>query len=202
MALRIIDHYPAINSINVPKNASVKIEFNSGIIPTSVQSSTFSVNEATTYSTQPGTLGVEYDSDGNCIRAVFQPLINYTANKKYRVYLFQQPNSIISVNNEQLTNAYTFEFTAGTGLLINEFPEGIPSGDLPTSGDVIEIYDSGIYAGLAYSGLRVIETTPLNQTPNVAVNLSSILIQFNTDIASSSSEISGYLEISSVNVLY
>lgn len=204
MALRVIDHYPAINSIDVPKNASVKVVFDTGIVPSSILPSTFSVNDASTYSTQPGILGVEYDSSGVCTTAVFQPLVNFTANKKYRVYLFNSPNSVISTNNQQLTTAYTFEFTVGTGILIDPFPEGIPSGDLPISGEpeYSGIPDSELYQNLITSGFQVIETSPKNQEPNVSVNLSSIIIQFNTDIATDVSELSGYITLTETNVLY
>jgi hypothetical protein len=205
MALRIISHYPAINAIDVPKNASIKVVFNSGINPATVTASTFSVNDAASYSTHPGTLGVEYDSSGVCTTAVFQPIVNFTANKKYRVYLFNTPNSILSVGNEFLTIAYTFEFVAGTGILIDPFPEGIPSGELPVSGELEVggvLVDSGIYTDLIASGFRVIGTTPKHQTPNVDVNLSSIVIQFNTDLVTPSGELSGYISVSEKDVLY
>lgn len=214
MALRVINHYPAINAVDIPKNASVKVVFNSGIVPQSVLPSTFSVNDATTYTTKVGTLGVEYNSSGICDTVVFQPYVfvngsgvisPFTANRKYRVYLFNSPNSVVSTSNEQLVTAYMFEFTVGTGLLIDPFPEGIPSGELPTSGTVevdgIEV-DSGIYSDLIASGFRVIGTTPQNQTPNVAVNLSSIYIQFNTDIATPVADMSGYVTLTSEDVLY
>lgn len=206
MALRVVDHYPAINAINVPKNASVKVEFNTGIVPQSVLSSTFSVNEASTYSTQPGTLGVEYDSSGNCIRAVFQPLINFTANTKYRVYLFNAPNSVVSINNENLTTAYSWEFTAGTGVLVDEFPEGIPSGDLPASGDIIVsgvTLDSGLYTILETQGLLVTETNPHHQEPNVSLDTSGVItITFNTELLTSESDMSGFVSLTTNDVLY
>lgn len=201
MALRVINHYPPINAINVPKNARIKVEFNKGINPASVNYTSFSVNDAGTYSTFPGNLGVEYNSSGVCTTAVFQPLIPMTANTKYRVYLFAAPNSIISVDNEQLSTAYNFEFVVGTGLLAEEFPEGIPSGDLPTSGVEESVVDSGIY-DLTISGLQVIKTWPKHQTPNVPIDTGSVTILFNTNLAMTAEELSGYVAMTVTDVLY
>lgn len=214
MALRVISHYPAINAINVPKNASVKVVFNSGIVPQSVTAQTFSINDASSYTTKVGTVGVEYDSSGVCTTAVFQPYayINgsgvvspFTANKKYRVYLFNSPNSILSVGNEYLTTAYTFEFTVGTGVLSDPFPEGIPSGDLPTSGTIDEdglILDSGLYVGLNYSGLVILHTYPNHQEPNIPTNTGSIRVLFNTDVLTSGVDLSGYVSLTIQDVLF
>lgn len=198
MALRVIDHYPDINAIDVPRNASIKIVFNSGIIPQSVTATSFSVNDSDTYSMHPGTLGIEYTNVGLCNTAVFQPTINFTANKKYTVYVFGTPNSVISIDNEQLLKSYTFEFTTGTGVLIDPFPEGIPSGDLPISG----ITESGtvILSGIAYT-FAVQSTDPQHMEPNQSNTLSGIEITFNTDITSSLAELSGYITIEETPVL-
>ena len=59
-----------------------------------------------------------------------------------------------------------------------------------------------IYNDLVASGFRVIETSPINQTPNIDVNMSSIIIRFNTDIATPVENLSGYITISNVGVLY
>lgn len=205
MSFRIVDHYPTINAINIAKNSSVVIEFNKGIVPQTVDYSHFSVNDASTYSTVVGDLGVEYDTSGVCTMAVFQPTTNMTANTKYRVYVFGNPNSIVSVNNEQLTSTYSFEFTVGTGVLVSPFPEGIPTGVLPTSGTISVsglVLDSGLYTSLETSGLLVVDTYPSNQTPNVAITSGSVRILFNTDLLTSASDMSGFVSLTISDVLY
>lgn len=199
MALRVIDHYPDINEIDVPKNASVKVVFNSGIYPQSLTASTFSVNDSSTYTTHPGTLGVEYTDAGICNTIVFQPAINFTTNVKYRVYVFGTPNSVISTDNEQLLDSYTFEFTAGTGVLVDPFPEGIPSGELAVSG----ISESGIVtlSGTTTS-FTVSSIDPQHMEPNVVTQLSGVTITFTGDITTSVSDLSGHITVEETPVLY
>ena len=204
MALRVINHYPAINAIDIAKNTSIKVEFSEGIVPSSVAYSRFSINDAANFTTVPGTVGVEYNSSGVCTTAVFKPELPLTSFNKYRVYLFPTPNSILSTTNQYLETAYTFDFTVGTGLLIDSFPPGIPSGDLPTSGTVVI---SGVpyndqYEDLLISGYRVIQTWPNHQEPNVPTNSGYINILFNADILTSESDLSGYINIKVTDVLY
>lgn len=198
MSLRIISHYPAINAIDIPRNIYVKVEFNSGIIPGSLDYTHLSVNDASTYATVPGDLGVEYTSSGVSSVVSFQPLLNLTANNKYRVYVFGRPNSVISIGNEQLETTYMWEFTTGTSLLEGQMPEGIPSGELDISGI------PGGDSELSRSGITtfyVVSTDPQNQEPNVATRLSGVYITFNTDVASSLSELSEAITITEECVL-
>jgi len=205
MALRVINHYPAINTVDIPRNIYVKTEFNSGIIPNSLTYTTISVNDAGNFTTVPGSLGVEYNTSGQATIAVFQPLLNFTANTKYRVYVFGKPNSVISIGNEQLVSTYSWEFTTGASLLEGQMPAGIPSGELGASGtiDTEEPDSSGVLVDdLEISGFRVIETVPKNQTPNVSTNLSGIYITFNAPIASTVAELSGLVSVAVKDVLY
>lgn len=199
MALRIVDHYPDINAVSIYRNIYIKAHFNKGLVPQSVTYSHFSVHDTETYSTVPGELGVEYDSSGNAIYAVFQPTINLTANTKYRAYLYGKPNSVIAAyTQEQLDDSYSWEFTTGTGILEGQMPAGIPSGALPASG----VTSSG--TAISYSGIynfTVLSTTPQHQQPNVATKLSGIYIEFNTEVASSLSELSGAISITETCVL-
>lgn len=205
MALQVINHYPSINSVDVPRNIYIKVQFNSGLFPSSLTYTTISVNDAGNFTTVPGTLGIEYNTSGQATTVVFQPLLNLTANTKYRAYAFGKPNSVVSVGNEQLTTTYSWEFTTGTSLIDGQIPEGIPSGELPTSG---EIPSSGsfdpieILTDLEISGFRVISAIPKNQTPNVSTNLSGIYITFNAPIASSVTELSGLISVAVKDVLY
>lgn len=200
MAIRVIDHYPEINAIDVPRNASVKVVFNKGVIPQSITDSSFSVNDALTYSTHPGTIGVEYTESGVCNTAVFQPLINFTVNKKYKVYVFNERNSVVSVDNERLLTAYTFEFTAGTGILADPFPEGIPSGDLPLSG--MEYSEDVTESVTAIETYTIITTDPQNMEPNIETQLSGVTITFSGNISSSLAELSGLITVEETPVLY
>lgn len=201
MALRIIDHYPDINEIDVARNIHVKAQFDKAIVPNSVVYSHFSVHDSNTYATVPGTLGVEYDSSGTAIIAVFQPTINFTANTKYYAYLFGTPNSIISTDGEQLSKTYSWEFTTGTDILVGQMPAGIPSGALE-SGIIsgVAVTDSGTPISDLY--MTVTATDPQHQEPNVVTQLSGIYITFNMDIASSLSELSGLITVTEDCVLY
>jgi hypothetical protein len=116
------------------------------------------------------------------------------------VYVFNTPNSIISIDNEQLLEAYTFEFTVGTGILTAPFPEGIPSGELEVSGVTL----SGtvvLYTG-APEVYTVVSTDPLNMEPNVAVDISGIYVTFSGEITSTLAELSGLVTLDETPVLY
>ncbi len=204
MALLVINHYPPINGVDIPRNIHIKTQFNSGLIPNSLTYTTISVNDAGNYTTVPGTLGVEYNTSGQATIAVFQPLLNLTANTKYKVYVFGKPNSVISTGNEQLTTTYSWEFNTGTSLLEGQMPAGIPSGDLDISG-VVESGEvpSGIYIPeeVDTSTFSVVSTDPQNQQPNNPSGLSSIDITFNLQIATSLSDISGFVTVEEKDVL-
>jgi len=207
MALRVINHYPAINAIDIPRNIYVKIEFNSGIIPGSLDYTHISVNDAANFTTVPGDLGLEYTPSGISSIIRFQPLLNMTANAKYRVYVFGSPNSVISTGNEQLTSTYSWEFTTGTGLLQGQMPTGIPSGALPTgipSGALpTGGHESGVYTEATISGELLLSSVyPLNMEPNVDTDIPYIKIKFDKNIASSASELSGLISVQVVDVLY
>lgn len=205
MSLRVISHYPDINAIDIPRNIFIKVEFNSGIIPGSLDYTHLSVNDAATYASVPGSLGLEYTPSGVASIVVFQPLLNLTANSKYRVYVFGKPNSVLSVGNQQLDNTYMWEFTTGTSILEGQMPEGIPSGELPSSG----VVDSGVLPSGVYvpeevdaTTFYVVSTDPQNQEPNQPSGLASIDITFNLQIATTDlSELSGYVTIEEKDVL-
>jgi len=204
MSLRVINHYPEINAIDVPRNIHVKVEFNSGIIPGSLEYTHLSVNDASSYTTVPGDLGLEYNSSGQATLISFQPLLNMTANTTYKVFVFGAPNSVISVGNEQLDSTYSWEFTTGTTLLDGQMPAGIPSGEIPTSGIVpggeipSEVY---VPEDIDTTTFYVVSTTPQNQEPNNSGTLSSIDITFNLHVATDVSELSGYITIEEKDVL-
>jgi hypothetical protein len=189
MALRVINHYPDINDIDVPRNIYVKVEFNSGIIPSALDYTQVSVNDASTFTTVPGTIGVEFNSSGQSTIVVFQPTINLTANTKYSVYVFGKPNSVIGIDGTQLESTYKWDFTTGSDVIVGQIPKGIPSGEFSLSGIL-----SGETAPLITS-FEILSTDPQNQEPNVPTKLSGIYITFNTDIASSLLELSSSITI-------
>jgi hypothetical protein len=197
MALRVIDHYPAINTVGVPRNAHVKVQFNKAITPNTITYTTYSINEAVTYSTVAGNLGVEYNASGEAVYAVFEPTINLNAGTKYRVYVFARPNSIVSTDNEQLDNTYTFEFTAGSGLTYDETETGIPSGET-SYGDDVDSTESGVLT----DGFYIISTDPQDQEPNVDIVIDKIRIKFNAEITTSVEDMSGLISMSEVDVLF
>lgn len=200
MALRVVDHYPDINETGVPRNIHVKAQFDKAITPQSVEYTHFSVHEKSAYTTVVGDLGVEYNSNGEAILAVFQPDSNLTANTDYVVYVFGRPNSIVAGDGDQLEDTYSFEFRTGTSLLDGQMPAGIPSGNLSVSG----VLASGVTTSGTVSGLylRVLSTDPQHQEPNVATQLSGIYITFNMDIATPALEAAGLVTIEESCVLY
>lgn len=199
MSLKVIDHYPHIFESNVPRNCPIKIQFGTGILPQSVVYTHFSVNDAATYISVPGTLGVEYVSGVPTI-AIFTPDINMTQNNKYRVFIYGKPNSIIDQDGEQLESTYSFEFTTGTGLIPSGVSiPGIPSGTYyedTTSGEVPSESSSDI------NSLSILEIYPLHQQPNVATNLSQIDIHFNMPITSTLEELDELVNLDIKDVLY
>ena len=210
MALRVIDHYPNINDVDVYRNIHVKAQFNKAINPQSLDYSHFSVHEKNTYTTVPGELGIEYNTSGQAVYAVFQPLINFTANTKYQVYLHKAPNSVISSDNEQLESTYSWEFTTGADILSGNMPVGIPSGSLPASGiPTVTGVISGVYipASSGITTFSVTETSPQHQEPNVPSGLGAssgvdpIVVIFNLQVDTPLSDLSGYVTITERDVL-
>lgn len=204
MALRVIDHYPDINATGVYRNIHIKAQFNKGITPNTLEYSHFSVHDANTYSTVPGTLGVEYDVSGVANIIVIEPTVNMVANTKYIAYVFGRPNSVVSTDDEQVETTYSWEFTTGTELLEGQMPAGIPSGSLPGSG----IPGSGTVVSGVYvpttSGITqmmVISTDPQNQEPNVPSGTVPVAVEFNLQIDSPLSSLSGWVTIEGEDVL-
>jgi hypothetical protein len=205
MALRIIDHYPKINDINIARNTRVKLQFNQGVIPQSINYTHFSVNDLSSYTPASGTVGVEYVS-GIPNHVVFTPSSYLLANNKYKVYAYGKPNSIVGADNTQLDTTYSYEFTTGTGLIPEEwFVPGIPSGTysgvIPTEETPVVINDL-ILNDLEASGFRVTSTYPVNKVTNIATNLSGISIYFNSDIAMTPAQLSGFVSMTITDVLY
>lgn len=189
MALRVISHSPTINEIDVAINQQVKITFNEGVIPSSVDYTTFSVNDAGTYTSVPGTIGIEYNDSGIADTIVFTPRFTMSRNNKYSVYVYGKPDSVIGADEYQLDDTYAYSFITGTGLVYYTDAPGIASGELADYADALNTvtYSTGV--------LSILSTDPQHLEPNVETQLGVITIQFNGDITSSTSEISDLLTI-------
>lgn len=201
MALRIVSHTPNINATGVYRNEDIKITFDKSIRPSTVDYTTYSVNDHSTFTSVPGTYSMEYNASGSGLTAVFTPSINMTANTKYDVFVYGSPDSILSLNNESLDQTYTFTFTTGTEVYDSSTGSGaLPSGEATStfSGTLNQIPPS---ATGSISAFEVYTTTPKNQTPHITINTSGIDIVFTGVIETSLSDISGYLTVEEDPVL-
>jgi len=197
MALNVISHDPNINAEEVPLNGQIKIKFNQGIIPSSVSYTTFTLNEANSFSSVPGELGVEYIS-GISDTLVYTPSFLLIANTPYRAYVYGSPTSVIGADNTQLNSTYVFQFTTGTGILEDVDDVGLPSGDIDdtVSGVPLPATQYPTY-------LEVSETDPQNQEPNVDRDIPYIYIKFNTELNYSGYDpaLSGFVTVEEKGVL-
>lgn len=199
MALQITGHYPSINQTGVFRNETIEIYFNNPIQPSTVTWDTLSLQEKSSFTTVPGSLGVSWTYSGTCLQANFIPELNMLSNTEYTVYVFGVPNSIIAVDGTLLNDTYVFSFTTGTGYYDSSGNAGVPSGET-------EITPSGDPSGiLPASGIpdsiTVYTTLPLNQTPNLNLTLSGIDITFTTFLYDDLTALSGYITVEEEGVL-
>lgn len=204
MAFSVISHTPSINATGVYRNDSIKVTFNKRLNVNTIDYTTFSVNDHDTFSSVPGGYSVELDNSGNAFTAVFIPETVMSSNRRYDVYIYGSPDSILSLDNDSLDDTYSFSFVTGTGV----WEEAGVSG-LPASG--YGVPSSPVFSGIYQpdddiTSFAVVSTDPKHQEPNVSRKIASsdpsgILISFNTYISSSLSEISGYITIKEEAVL-
>ena len=124
MAFNIVSHYPDIFATDAPRNVRVKVTFNKGINPDSVESYKFSVMNASTYDVVAGVFSYEYDA-GVMTTVVFTPSSNLLPNTKYEVFVHGKPNSILAQDNSQLDDTYNFTFTTGVEVLDDADASGV-----------------------------------------------------------------------------
>lgn len=124
MALRVVSHSPTINAIDVPRNSTIVVKFNKGIVPSSLDYSNFSVHDADTFATIPGTATVKYTKSGFDANSTgvpdtieFTPHIPFNSNTKYQVFVHRPPNGVIAADGEQLISTYSFSFETGNAVL-------------------------------------------------------------------------------------
>jgi len=200
--LRVISHIPTINATGVYLNDTIQVTFDKRIRPETVDYTTLSVNNHSTYVSVPGSYSIDYDSSGNALTAVFTPALLLTPNTNYDVYVYGNPDSILSLENEYVSTTYSFSFT--TGINIWDSVDG--SGELPASG--LDPVWTGVLLNIppsvtgSIASFYVYSTTPRHQTPDVDIDISGIVITFTGTIQTSLSEMSGYITLEEVPVLY
>lgn len=197
MSLRVTEHYPGINAINIPRNAVIEVKFNKGILTGSLDYTHFTVNDFGTFTTVPGTLSVEYNDAGVSDTAVFTPTANLVANNKYRVFLYGRPNSVVSTDNEQLDTTYMFEFTTGDHT-IEGTGSGVSESGVAPSGTVLPTGNFPVEDATAFA---VYSTDPQNQGPNNPTTLAGIYVTFTGNVANTLAELSGLISIQEDPVL-
>ena len=215
----ITTHYPTINAVNIPRNVEVKVYFTKEIEASSVDYRVISVHDSL-YSTVPGTTALD-QSDGGTSSGVsdiltFAPTILLDSYTKYSVYVHKTSNSVVSVDGDNLTDTYKFQFTTGSGTIENTYPSTIDQLeiDLEHALDIedyalanelqgiINSYESGVLpsgevtAPSTISYLDVESTYPANEQANVYMDkLSFIKIKFNDVPDVSGAAIGDYIDV-------
>ncbi len=114
----ISGHYPAINQEVIPRNPEIRVIFNKALRTSSIDYRTISVHDEL-YTTIPGTTGWDYTSRGTPSGITniltFTPSIMLASNTRYKVYVHRKPDSVLSVEDDQLDISYTFSFITGSG---------------------------------------------------------------------------------------
>jgi hypothetical protein len=204
MALSVVSHYPTINATGVYRNEAIKVTFNKRIRTETIDGTTFSVNDYSNFTTVPGGYSIELDGSGNAYTAVFVPSIVMAPNRRYEGHVYAAPDSILALYGDSVDSTYSFSFTTVTGVWAEVGVSGLPASgygaDAPV--DFSGAYDPDD----DITSFAVLTTTPQHQEPNVDNNItgvapSGILIEFNTYIASSLAQISGYITIKEEDVL-
>lgn len=204
MAFSVISHTPAINATGVYRNDSIKVTFNKRLNINTIDYTTFSVNDHDTFSSVPGGYSVDLDNSGNAYTAVFIPATIMSPNRKYDVYVYGSPDSILSLDNDSLDNTYSFSFVTGTGVWETPGVSGLPASGYGSP--AAPIFSGTYQPDDDITEFAVISTFPKHQEPNVNRNInvatpSGIQISFNSYIGSSLSELSGYITIREEAVL-
>jgi len=184
--MQVIDHEPKINSVNVPRNVIIKVKFDIGIIGSTVTGLTFSINDSQYLTSVPGSYGVEF-SEGVMNTIVFTPDIKLLPNNKYRVFVYGKPNSIVGVDNSQLSSTYIFDFTTGILELNQDGTPGIPPDYI--NDETIPIF-------------KIVKVSPNHQQPNIKTDLSQIDIEFNGNITSTIEELNDLISLDIKDVLF
>lgn len=207
--LKVIEHFPTVNSSGWFRNAPIQIYFNKPIEPSSIKWDTFSLNDGYSFSTCVGELSPIWASginlSGVTSGLAFTPTVTLLPNTEYNVYVYGAPNSVIAKDRSEMSETYNYSFITGTGYYDSTGSAGVPSG-----------VSSGTYtvdlSGLTYleelaidNTFSVYTTLPKNQTPNVSgLGLSgyaNIIVTFTGNIATPSGNLGDYISVTEEPVL-
>ena len=118
--LRVTSHYPAINELDVPRNATIEIYFDKELRSTSIDYRVISVNDED-YVSVPGQVGTAYTNGGTIsgMRNVltFTPSVVLPPNNRYSVYVYKDADSPQATDGSFLDDVYRFNFTTGVGVI-------------------------------------------------------------------------------------
>jgi len=222
MALYVSGHFPTINQQGVTRNPVVKVYFNKELHTSSVNYRTISMHDEL-YSTVPGTASWDYTQKGTpsgiANILTFTPSIYLASETEYSVYIAKQPDSVISLDDEQLTDFYKFSFVTGSGTteytdpsvteqLEIDLQHAIDEENYTEAAgiqDLIDQYDAGSLSGSlpeaeVVDPLNVNSTYPINEQTNVS-DMAFIEIEFNDTLASSGVAVGDYITVTKQNVL-
>jgi len=118
--LRVTSHYPTINGIDIPRNATVLVYFDKELRSTSIDYRVISINDSD-YVSVPGVVSTAYTNGGTIsgVRNIltFTPSTVMSANTRYSVYVYKDADSPQAVDGSFLDQVYRFNFTTGVGVL-------------------------------------------------------------------------------------
>jgi hypothetical protein len=222
MALYVSGHYPNINQRFVPRNPTIRVYFNNELSTSSIDYRVISVHDRM-YATVPGTVSWDYTSRGtqSGIASIltFTPTVMLDSETRYNVYVHKQPDSVISMWNEQLVDTYKFTFYTGSGTIASAVPTAIEQLEIDKQHaidignyteaqriqDLIDQYTAGTLSGTipeptVISSLILNSTYPTNEQPNVT-DLRFIELRFNDTIYASGVAIKDYVDVAYHSVL-
>lgn len=188
MALIPIDNYPAIEASGIPRNASIWVQFNQTLEPTTVTYITVSVaSPELDFIPLEGTIVLKASSNGVANSIIeFQPDTGYNAYTKYGFFIQGGVNGVKAYNGQTLEKNLEYSFRTGG--------ETISNPDVPATG-VPEA------SGFIPSGyLTVLSTYPENYGTNIATDVSYIKIQFN-DAIPSGTNLYNFIKVTTRDVL-
>lgn len=199
MSLRVISHTPNINATGVFLNDSITVTFDKQINTNTIDYTTMSVNDHSTFVSVPGSYSVVYCNEsgilyGQAIGVSFTPLMNLIPNTTYDVYLYGKPDSILSYNNESINSTYSFSFTTGIEIWDAPLNSGVlPEWIVPEWTGTLHDIPPSVTGNI--TSFYVYNTYPKNQQPDVDITLSGIKIVFTGEIITPIDNLNTYITI-------